>query len=87
MEPPRETRSVKTGITDATNTEVIEGLREGEQVQIKSTTSTSSTSSGLGGPGGGPGMGGFAAMIELKNIVKSYPMGKRELKVLQGVKS
>jgi putative ABC transport system ATP-binding protein len=24
-------------------------------------------------------------MIELKNIVKSYPMGKRELKVLQGV--
>ena len=24
-------------------------------------------------------------MIELKNIVKSYPMGKRELKVLQGI--
>jgi putative ABC transport system ATP-binding protein len=24
-------------------------------------------------------------MIELKNIIKSYPMGKRELKVLQGV--
>lgn len=24
-------------------------------------------------------------MIELNNIVKSYPMGKRELKVLQGV--
>jgi putative ABC transport system ATP-binding protein len=25
------------------------------------------------------------AMIELKNIIKSYPMGKRELRVLQGV--
>jgi putative ABC transport system ATP-binding protein len=25
------------------------------------------------------------AMIQLKNIVKSYPMGKRELRVLQGV--
>ena len=24
-------------------------------------------------------------MIQLQNIVKSYPMGKRELKVLQGV--
>ena len=24
-------------------------------------------------------------MIELKNIIKSYPMGKRELRVLQGV--
>jgi putative ABC transport system ATP-binding protein len=24
-------------------------------------------------------------MIQLQNIVKNYPMGKRELKVLQGV--
>ena len=38
-----ETRVVKTGMTDGTNTEITEGLSEGEQVVIK--TSTSSTSS------------------------------------------
>jgi putative ABC transport system ATP-binding protein len=29
--------------------------------------------------------GGFNKMIELNNILKTYPMGKRELKVLQGI--
>jgi HlyD family secretion protein len=48
-----ETRAVKTGLSDGTNTEITEGLSEGEQVQI---TTTSSTTGGFGGPPGGGGM-------------------------------
>lgn len=66
-----ETRVVKTGMTDGSYTEITEGLSEGEQVIIKtSTSSASSTSSttrtdtqigipGLGGQGGAPPGGGF----------------------------
>ncbi len=55
-----ETRTVKTGISDSTNTEITNGLSEGEQVLIKSSTSSTSSSSqssnsrigipGIGGP-------------------------------------
>jgi HlyD family secretion protein len=65
-----ETRTVTTGMTDGTSTEITSGLAEGEQVVIK-TTSTSSTSSttktttaasgiqGLTGGPSGPPPGGF----------------------------
>lgn len=55
-----EQRAIKTGITDYVNTEVTEGLSEGEKVVVpKTTTSTSTTTQQ--GPQGGimiPGMGG-----------------------------
>jgi HlyD family secretion protein len=57
-----ETRTVKIGMTDGTNTEITEGLSEGEQVTyiVSSSSSTSSTNNnnrqqlipGIGGPGG-----------------------------------
>jgi hypothetical protein len=68
-----ETRIVTTGMTDGSYTEITEGLTEGEQVQI-TTSSTSSTSSSSnnavfdtqrqiqsigGGVQGGPPPGGF----------------------------
>jgi multidrug efflux pump subunit AcrA (membrane-fusion protein) len=68
-----ETRTVTTGITDGTYTEITDGLAEGEQVQIKASTSSSSSSSSTtktvstqqqlqsisgGGPSGGPPPGG-----------------------------
>lgn len=60
-----ETRTVKTGITDGTNTVIMDGLTAGEQVSyaVKSSSSSSSSSSsngmipGVGG--GGPPPGGF----------------------------
>ncbi len=62
-----ETRTVKTGASDGTNTEIMEGLSEGEQVVYTSGSSSSSSSStqqqgmpGIGGIGsGGPPPGGF----------------------------
>jgi HlyD family secretion protein len=66
-----ETRNVQTGLTDGTNTEITEGLSEGEQVVYTVSTSSSSSSSsnsgsttqgmqGLtGGGSGGPPPGGF----------------------------
>ena len=39
-----EQRAIKTGITDYNNTEVIEGLSEGEQVIVPQGTTTSTTS-------------------------------------------
>ena len=59
-----EARTVKTGMSDGTNTEIMEGLKEGETVNYNVTvTSASSSQSGLqlgGGdpPGGGGGGGG-----------------------------
>jgi HlyD family secretion protein len=62
-----ETRTVKTGITDGTNTEITEGLSEKEQIVYTLSTSSSSSSTkttqqgvmpGLGGAGGPP-PGGF----------------------------
>jgi multidrug efflux pump subunit AcrA (membrane-fusion protein) len=53
-----ETRNVKTGITDGTNTEITDGLTEGEQVAYTSSTSSSTSSNNqnrnnidFGGPG------------------------------------
>ncbi len=67
-----ETRVIQTGMTDGSYTEITEGLSEGEQVVIKSTTSTSSSSTSsstksatqqglqaIGGQGGPPPGGGF----------------------------
>jgi multidrug efflux pump subunit AcrA (membrane-fusion protein) len=56
-----ETRVVKTGIADSKNTEITEGLVEGDQVITTTTTSSTSTTNksggvaipGMGGPGGG----------------------------------
>jgi multidrug efflux pump subunit AcrA (membrane-fusion protein) len=62
-----ETRTVKTGMTDGSNTEITEGLSEGEQIvyKVSSSSSSSTTSSStqqsiqsLGGAGGPP-PGGF----------------------------
>jgi HlyD family secretion protein len=62
-----ETRTVKTGMTNGSDTEITEGLSEGEQIVYKvSSSSSSSTTStktqqsiqGLGGSGGPP-PGGF----------------------------
>jgi multidrug efflux pump subunit AcrA (membrane-fusion protein) len=56
-----ETRTVKIGMTDGTNTEITEGLNSGEQVTytVSSTSRSTSTSNnrqefipGVGGPGG-----------------------------------
>ena len=44
--------TVQTGITDGTNTEIISGLNEGDQVSLKSITSSTTTPGGLGGGGG-----------------------------------
>jgi len=50
-----ETRTVKIGISDDQNTEITEGLSEGEQVVIKTTSSTTSSTSNnrIGVPAGG----------------------------------
>ena len=59
-----EPRTVKTGMTDGTNTEITEGLKEGEQVSytVTITTAASNVRSGLqlgvGGGGAPPGGGG-----------------------------
>ncbi|MEW6143055.1 MAG: efflux RND transporter periplasmic adaptor subunit [Chloroflexota bacterium] len=42
---PSEMRTIKTGITNYQYTEVLEGLKEGEQVVVPQNTTTSSTSS------------------------------------------
>ncbi len=54
-----ESRSIKTGVSNGVNTEVTEGLSEGEKVVIPQTTTTTTTTSTQGG--GGfliPGIGG-----------------------------
>jgi multidrug efflux pump subunit AcrA (membrane-fusion protein) len=50
-----ETKIVTTGLSDSTNTEVTEGLNEGDQVMIKVSSSSSSSQNqgGMGLPGGG----------------------------------
>jgi multidrug efflux pump subunit AcrA (membrane-fusion protein) len=48
-----ETRTVKTGLSDSSNIEITEGLSEGEQVLVKTSSTTNSNSFGIGGPGGG----------------------------------
>jgi RND family efflux transporter MFP subunit len=55
-----EWRAIKTGITDYVNTEVTDGLSEGEKVILPQTTTTTTTTQQQG-QGGGifiPGMGG-----------------------------
>jgi multidrug efflux pump subunit AcrA (membrane-fusion protein) len=58
-----ETRIVKTGITDGTNTEITQGLNQGDVISYKTSSGTSSTTrssppQGIPGIGGGP-PGGF----------------------------
>jgi multidrug efflux pump subunit AcrA (membrane-fusion protein) len=54
-----ETRTVQIGITDGTNTQIIQGLSEGEQITYTVSSSSSSSSSqsnsllGVGVPPGG----------------------------------
>jgi multidrug efflux pump subunit AcrA (membrane-fusion protein) len=45
-----EERAITTGITDYTNTEVINGLSEGEKVIVENTTSTTTTTNQMRGP-------------------------------------
>jgi len=54
-----ETRTVTTGMTDGTNTEILTGVTEGEKVTYTATTSSSSSSSSSGMPGMGMGGPGF----------------------------
>jgi macrolide-specific efflux system membrane fusion protein len=55
-----ETRAITTGITDYVNTEVTDGLNEGEKVIVPEGTSTTTQQQGGGGmfPGGGTFPGG-----------------------------
>jgi multidrug efflux pump subunit AcrA (membrane-fusion protein) len=52
-----QTRTVTTGLSDSTNTEIVDGLSAGEQVLIRSTTTSTTTSNVNSGPG--PGIGGI----------------------------
>jgi biotin carboxyl carrier protein len=47
-----EQRAIKTGITDDVNTEVTEGLSEGEKVVVSKTTTSTSTTTQQGSQGG-----------------------------------
>jgi multidrug efflux pump subunit AcrA (membrane-fusion protein) len=47
-----EQRTIKTGITDYMNTEVTEGLSEGEKVVVSKTTTSTSTTTQQGPQGG-----------------------------------
>jgi macrolide-specific efflux system membrane fusion protein len=61
-----ETRVVKTGISNSQYTEIVEGLKEGEQVVISKTTTSTTTQSNTsqsmpgGSIGGGPPNGGMS---------------------------
>src|ERR1035437_270683 len=60
--PPRN-QNVEIGISDATSTEIISGLKEGDQIVTKTITSTTKTTTAaapsiLGGAGGGNRRGG-----------------------------
>jgi HlyD family secretion protein len=59
-----EQRTIQTGATNGTQTEVVSGLSEGEKILVKTSTTSSTTTSGGSsgrreeffiGPGGGPG--------------------------------
>lgn len=54
-----EQRTVRTGITDGQQTEILSGLEEGEQVVIQASTTTTTTQrqSSTGAGGFGPGLG------------------------------
>jgi HlyD family secretion protein len=56
--PVLQAVSVKTGISDGTNTEIAEGLKEGDVVVtgvvITAATATAATPNPFGGPMGGP---------------------------------
>jgi HlyD family secretion protein len=62
-----ETRTIKTGISDSSNTAVTEGLNEGDQV-VYNMSSTGSTSSSNNNQKSGevmvPGMGGPGMIIK-----------------------
>ena len=54
-----ETRTIETGISDSTNTEITSGLKAGEQVMVKSSTSSTSTTEENEQGGGGFSIGGL----------------------------
>jgi HlyD family secretion protein len=54
---------IKTGLVVGTNTEVLTGLTEGQEIVTTSATSSSSSSSGPGNDDRGGGMGGIGAMM------------------------
>jgi len=58
----KETRIIKTGVNDSRNTEVTQGINEGEKIVVQSTTSTASTTAKSGTTSGG-GMGGLGGVI------------------------
>ena len=58
--PPRN-QTVEIGISNGTSTEIISGLKEGDEIVTKTTTSTTATTTApsiLGNPGGGNRGGG-----------------------------
>jgi multidrug resistance efflux pump len=56
-----EARTVQTGISDSTNTEIVSGLNQGDQVSLPTGTSSSTPANSIrpGGGFGGVGGGGF----------------------------
>ncbi len=54
-----EVRTIQTGISDSSNTEVTSGLTAGEVILTKSSSSTKTSTSNQGGPGMVPGIGGM----------------------------
>jgi hypothetical protein len=58
-----ETRTIRTGATDGTYSQVLDGLQEGDQVVLPATSGTTTTAAATGtaaagaGQGGGPGFG------------------------------
>ncbi|STZ75460.1 efflux RND transporter periplasmic adaptor subunit [Bergeriella denitrificans] len=49
-------KAVQTGLNDGTNTQVLSGLQEGEEVIVSESESGQAKSGGMGGPGGRPRM-------------------------------
>jgi multidrug efflux pump subunit AcrA (membrane-fusion protein) len=55
-----EARTIQTGISDSSNTEVTSGLTAGEVILTRSSSNKTSTTTNQGGPGGMiPGIGGM----------------------------
>lgn len=53
----QEVRTIRTGATDGTYSQVLEGLQEGEQVVLPSPATTTTTASGTAAAGTGAGAG------------------------------
>ena len=96
-----ETRTVRTGGTDGTYTEIIDGLAAGDMVVIPTaTTTTSPTGTGAeapAGPAGFPGGGGDphrsrqgrmtqnVPTVRVRDLTRSYHLGDEVVHALAGV--